>query len=270
MKVGLMGSKGIGRGALDIIRERDPNAPVVTIDDGDDPRSELSYFRQASARVVATRSEANEAVREMDADLVIVAAWYWIIPLSERPFVGIHHSLLPKYRGGSPLVWALINGEPAVGTSLFTLTDEVDAGPLWAQVRVPSRDGYIGDVMARCDEAALDSLRKVLASQTEPRPQDGPPTWCSPRSRSDGIIDWSRPAIEIQRWIRAQSHPYPGAFTYSGPDKVTIWRATATEATHIGTAGQVEGNTVICGDRRLLRVEEADRMLASTLASEPL
>jgi methionyl-tRNA formyltransferase len=265
MKAALIGSKTLAVRVLEELRQHADLTAVVTVADEDDPRSRLDDLAAQGAIVAHSRAEAVRLTRSLDADLVVVAGWYWLIPADElrrRRFVGIHHSLLPAYRGGSPLVWALIEGRDIVGTSLFALTDEMDAGPIWAQAPVPVLDGYIGDVQARCDDAAIALLPRLLDGLTEPAPQDASVAFSRPsRKPSDGLIDWTRPAAEVVRWIRAQSRPYPGAFTFREGERLTIWRAS-THGTRSGSPGDVQDGTVTCGDGRSIVIEEASGSVA--------
>src|SRR5687767_6193440 len=131
MKAALIGSKSLATGVIPQLRRHAELSAIITSWDGQDDRSCLSNLVREGAIVARSRVEADELVGDLDADVVIVAGWYWLIPKEElrrRLFVGIHHSLLPAYRGGSPLVWALIEGKDVVGTSLFTLTEDMDAG----------------------------------------------------------------------------------------------------------------------------------------------
>ena len=248
MKTALIGSKSLGFDAYDVLRRYSNVTGVVTLDDRTDTRSRYADFKGIGAHVVS-KSEATEVIRSLDADLILVAGWYWRIKgVTQRRFIGIHHSLLPKYRGGSPLVWALMRGELTVGTSLFSLTDGMDEGDLWAQARVPVGNGYIGEVSQACDSAALQLL-PFLFQNVQPIPQDHRhATYCAQRNPADGEIDWTLPAREVVRFIRAQSTPYPGAFTYCGEEPVTIWRASVSPLRYHGTPGQVIGRMVMCGD----------------------
>ena len=156
------------------------------------------------------------------------------------------------------MVWALLEGRELVGTTVFSLTDDVDAGPVWGQTAIPVDDGYIGSLVKQCDAAALALIPRVFSPGAEPRPQrvEGA-SWRPRRLPEDGLIDWSKPSLEIRRWIRAQSRPYPGAFTYLGDERVTIWRAEVGPSVKAGLPGDVIANAVVCGDHRLIAIEEA-------------
>jgi methionyl-tRNA formyltransferase len=172
----------------------------------------------------------------MRPDLLLVVGWYYMIPAALRALapvgcIGIHGSLLPKYRGGAPLVWAMINGETETGATLFHFADGIDDGDIVGQVAFPiaSRD-TIADLLAKTELASLELLTRyvpMLAAGTAPRhAQDHTRATVVPqRSPADGEIDWTWDAARIDRFIRAQTKPYPGAFTTISGKRVRIWSA---------------------------------------------
>lgn len=175
-------------------------------------------------------------VEKLRPDLLVVIGWYYMIPRRMRELaplgcVGIHASLLPRYRGGAPLVWAMINGEPETGVSLFHFSDGVDDGDIVAQERfaIGERD-TIADLLQKAEDASVRLVAEYVprfADGTAPRraqDQSGATTFPQ-RSPQDGRIDWSWDAPRIDRFIRAQTHPYPGAFTDIGGKRIRIWSA---------------------------------------------
>lgn len=176
-----------------------------------------------------------EQLRELKPDFLLVIGWYYMIPKSLRDLApkgcaGIHASLLPKYRGGAPLVWAMINGETQTGISFFYFSDGVDDGDLIAQIKFPIKDSdTIKDLLAKTESASLEIVEKfvpMIANNTAPKyAQEGEPTYMPQRKPEDGLIDWSWDKDQIKRFIRAQTKPYPGAFTIIEGKKVTIWDA---------------------------------------------
>ena len=204
----------------------------------------------------------------------IAAGWYHRLParlrrIFARGVLGLHASLLPKYRGGAPLNWALLQDERETGVSLFELTDGVDDGPLYSQRRFPiSPHDYIGDLVERANDAGVDLLRESIAGIVEcsltPQPQSGTPTYCLQRNPDDGIIDWTRPADEVEKLVRAVSHPYPGARAELAGTRINIWRARHVQAapTVLGRPGQIaqlpnmSSPCVVTGSG-LIAVEEA-------------
>jgi methionyl-tRNA formyltransferase len=188
-----------------------------------------------------------ERLRGWRPDFGIVIGWYYMIPrvvreLFPRGVTGIHASLLPKYRGGAPLVWAIINGEDKAGVTLFYFDGGVDTGDVIAQQEFPiTRDDTIRTVYEKATEASLAVLRDyvpLIRRGAAPRsPQDhSAATQFPQRKPEDGLIDWDKSAEEIRNFIRAQTKPYPGAFTFLNGKKVVIWDADVSDE----TPGQVE------------------------------
>jgi methionyl-tRNA formyltransferase len=176
-----------------------------------------------------------ETVASWKPDALLVAGWYHMVPRNWRnlaPAYGLHASLLPDYSGGAPLVWALINGEPKTGITLFQMDDGVDSGPIAGQkeeVILPS--DTIATLYARIEERGLELLRETipkLANGTlELRVQKESVRRVFPqRGPEDGWVDWNQDAITIERFIRAQTRPYPGAFTSLNGKPLHLWQAS--------------------------------------------
>lgn len=281
-RVLFLGSKAQGLRCLSLMHDVGGHAIVgaITIDDRDDTRTEFAGFqtlcrdRNLPLHVATSRQHSEALARDLAPELCVVVGWYWLIgkaTLAAVPhgFIGIHNSLLPKYRGVSPLVWAMINGEPEVGISMFSFSEGIDDGELWAQAAVSVEpDEYVADVLQKLTDKTLELLRDtfpaILAGRARPRPQANiEPTYCAARRPIDGRIDWHAPAQQVHDFIRAQSKPYPGAFTYFQGRKLIIWRARLAPVTYYGTPGQVaqvgpETVTVICGDHRPILLEEVE------------
>jgi methionyl-tRNA formyltransferase len=186
-----------------------------------------------------TRSMSDEAllawVRSLEPQLFVVSGWYHMVPKVLRdiaPAIGLHASLLPDYSGGAPLVWAMINGESKTGITLFQMNDGVDSGPIIGQAEesILATD-TIGTLYARIEERGLELLVQHLpalaAGTAVLRAQDGGSRRVFPqRSPKDGWIDWNQTATAIDRFIRAQTRPYPGAFTTLADGRILkIWAA---------------------------------------------
>ena len=190
----------------------------------------LTFTRQFDETVLQTLADWRP-------ELFVVMGWYHLIPARVRALaplgaVGIHWSLLPKYRGGSPLVWAIINGETETGASLFYMEDRIDAGKIVAQASVPiAAHEIVGDLIEK-----LNAISRKLVSEHVPRILNGTAaaweqdesaaTFFPPRAPEDGRIDWQWPARRVYDFIRAQTLPYPCAFTHHVGHKIKIVRAT--------------------------------------------
>lgn len=284
MRLVFLGSKRLGLLAAERLHTLAGDAlmAVVTVDDRDDVRSQHAALLEFGSRtgvpvhVPDGRQASETCLRELAPDCVFVVGWYWLLSpelLRSVPygFIGVHNSLLPQYRGFSPLVWAMINGEKEAGYSIFSLTEGVDDGPLWAQERIPlGPTDYVGDVLARLEHAAVDRIGHVyegIAGGTlVPRPQsEAGATYCARRGPGDGRIDWTQPAHRIHDFVRALSDPYPGAFTVLAGEKLTIWRADLFGPPFYGAPGQVtrlaaDGSAVVTtGDGGALVLREVER-----------
>jgi methionyl-tRNA formyltransferase len=170
----------------------------------------------------------------------LAIGWYYLIPRAVRELfpqevAGIHASLLPQYRGGAPLVWALINGEHETGVSLFYLDEGADVGDIITQRTFPiAEKDTIANLLEKAQSASLEVLREalpLLSEQRAPRivQDEARATTFPQRSPEDGEINWGWDSDVIERFIRAQTHPYPGAWTSIGGKRVTIWSADVNE-----------------------------------------
>lgn len=184
-------------------------------------------------------SEYHEFLDRVEPDLILVLGWYYNVGRKIREAaplgcLGIHASLLPRYRGGAPLPWAIINGETETGVSLFHLVDEIDAGDIVGQQAFAiDKEDDIASVYVKAEDASIALLLKSLprlAAGGAPRlAQDESQATVFPqRKPEDGLIDWSWDVERINNFIRAQTKPYPGAFFYLGGKKVHVWDATIT------------------------------------------
>jgi methionyl-tRNA formyltransferase len=175
-------------------------------------------------------------LKKLKPDFMLVIGWYYMIPKKIRELTrfgcaGIHASMLPKYRGGAPLVWAMMNGEKETGVSLFYFEDDVDSGPIIGQEKILINDkDYIKDILKKVEKASMKLLKQniplIKKNKAKVFNQDNiQATYFPQRKPEDGIIDWNWESKKIKNFIRALSKPYPGAFTYINNKKVIIWDA---------------------------------------------
>lgn len=202
---------------------------------------ELRRFTQANRVPVfevetttSRLSDYRDVIRAAAPDVILVVGWYYMVPqsiceLARYGAWGIHASLLPKYAGGAPLVWAMINGEREAGVTLFRLGNGVDDGDIIAQRTFPIE---AGDTIREVYEKATVASKGVIVNALQHiervtfTPQDKSKLEVYPqRKPEDGLIDWSWDATSIGRFIRAQTRPYPGAFTVISGKKVVLWDA---------------------------------------------
>ncbi|MCE7980646.1 MAG: methionyl-tRNA formyltransferase [Caldilinea sp. CFX5] len=275
-----LGSKQLGLSALKTLLQVAPQyiCAVATFDDSFDARSVLSDFRafteaKALPLAIAKRpSELRNVIQLYTPSIVMVVGWYWIIPpdlLTKVPsgFVGVHASLLPKYRGNAPLVWALINGENRTGATMFYFDDGIDTGDIIAQVAfdITSHE-TIADLLVKAEAATINLIEQHavnLVEGTAPRLRQNhtDASYGSLRRPEDGRIDWKQNAYRIYNFIRAQSRPYPGAYTYTPDGNVLrIWRASIFPYSFYGIPGLIcqkygDGTIIACGEGALVLQE---------------
>lgn len=179
----------------------------------------------------------------------LVAGWYHMIPREWRelaPAYGLHASLLPDYRGGAPLVWAMINGEKKTGITLFQMDDGVDSGPIAGQKEEPiQHDDTIATLYDRIEVRGLELIRdylpKLASSSLKLQIQDETKSRFMPqRSPEDGLINWTMDATYIDRFVRAQTKPYPGAFTTLDDKPLYVWRTELASVSKQAKSGYVE------------------------------
>ena len=181
----------------------------------------LRLFQPQSLR----RDEAaRRELASLGPDLIVVAAYGLYIPADvlAAPRLGclnIHPSLLPLYRGPSPVASAILNGNCLTGVTVMVVTERMDAGPIVAQKETPiGPEETTPELTARLFQMGAELLLEVLPAwhrgDIRPLEQDESRATLTRRlSRDDGRIDWSRPAEEISRRARAYD-PWPGSFTH--------------------------------------------------------
>ncbi len=152
-----------------------------------------------------------------------------LLEVPARGALNLHPSLLPKFRGRSPLNWVLVHGETETGVTLHYMVEKADRGDIVAQRAFPiaERDTAV-DLHRKAAEATrllFQEAYPLLAAGRAPRiPQDhSRATYFGGRKPSDGEIDWRWPAVRIYNLIRAVTHPYPGAFTWHHGQQVFVW-----------------------------------------------
>lgn len=190
-----------------------------------------------------------------------------IIDLASRYAVNVHGSLLPRYRGRTPHVWAIINGETETGITAHLIEEALDAGDIVGQIRLPIAPEATGaDLLAQFRQLYPQLLAKVLADiaadTIEPQPQDArKATYFPKRTPDDGGIDWSWSGARIRNWVRAQAPPYPGAFTSWQGRRLPVHRA---EFSDWGFRHDQPNGTVLVIESDALIVKVADGALRLT------
>lgn len=223
-----------------------------------------------------TANFLNDTKELKHAELFVVCAYGRFLPagLLKMPphgVINIHPSLLPKYRGPSPIQTAILHGDKTTGVSIMLLDAEMDHGPLLVQKKTeikaeetaPELSRRLAEIGARL---LVEALPDYLAGKVKPAPQRHElATLCKIFKRDDGEIDWSRSAVEIYNQWRALQ-PWPGVFSVLDIKakrtrvKLTKLRLTEKNAPENKNPGELAADGkalgIICDDRKILLIEE--------------
>lgn len=258
-----------------------PGARLTVFSFREEPH-EPPFLDAIAARALAAGGEFVEARQvggtklagfwaDTRPDLLLSVSWRYLVSaeiyLRARTAAVFHDALLPAYRGFSPTVWAILNGEDHTGVTLFHMDAGTDDGDIIDQLRVPiGPEDTIAEVMDRVTDAYINILDRnataLLTSSASRIPQNhARATYTCKRLPEDNQIDWSAPTQVVYNLIRATTAPYPGAFTTLDGRRLTVWAAAkiVAPAQYIGrVAGRVvsidpeRGVTVLTGDGQLL------------------
>jgi methionyl-tRNA formyltransferase len=272
----------VGVRCLSVLLARGVDVPLV-VTHHDDP-GETIWFDSVAALarrhdlpvampVDAKGPELAARIGAIDPDFLFSFHYRRVIPtsvlrLARRGALNMHGSLLPRYRGRSPINWAVLHGETETGATLHRMEARPDTGAIVGQEGVAILP----------DDRALDVFRKVtcaaerLLDRALPSLVDGSAvavpqveelaTTFGGRKPEDGLIDWSRDAAAVHNLVRAVAPPFPGAFTTLRGRRVFIHR-TVLDATapHRATPLHLHGDCgrcfAVCGDGRTVRLVEA-------------
>ncbi|HEV3312509.1 MAG TPA: methionyl-tRNA formyltransferase [Chloroflexota bacterium] len=220
-------------------------------------------------------SEAVDALRETQPQLLVVASYGKILPrrvldIPERGAINLHPSLLPRHRGASPVAWTILSGESVAGVTLMEMSAKMDAGPIIAQREVPlSGDETTESLTAilSVENAALlmDSLPGFIEGTLVSVPQDeAAATYTNMLTKEMGWIEWTKPASQLEREVRA-FQPWPVAHTILG-GAIRVFAAVVDDASGESPAGTVitlgnEGISIQTGEGLLVisQVQPAGR-----------
>jgi len=217
---------------------------------------EPSPVKRAAARLglplMQPERLAGALFHGLQPEVGVVAAYGQLIPrelltLPVQGMLGVHPSLLPKYRGAAPVAWAILKGESTTGVTIFRLSERLDAGTMLFQQAVPIEAGEdaqaLTNRLARSSAGALlRTLEMMVSGQAHDQAQDESRASLAPKlTKAQGEVDWRKPAELIDRLVRA-TMPWPGA--------ATAWRGGALKILSVGlgqaqaAAGAAPGTVV--------------------------
>lgn len=285
MRIALIGAVETTAATLDELCKRG-SRPVAVIGLQPELASRHSDFVDLEARAAeqgipfhavdnVNTPDALALVAGLDLDWLIVVGWSQIcgpelLALPREGSIGYHPAALPKMRGRAVIAWTILLGLEETAGSLFLMAPTVDSGALIAQetFAVHPRE-TVASLIARHVEALRRMWAAILplgpAANLASRIQDeAQASYCAKRVAADGEIDWTAPAVVIDRLVRAVSAPYPGAFSHYRGRRLMIHAARPWDGPrHYGLPGQVlerrdDGLLIACGDYTALQVEMWD------------
>lgn len=214
-----------------------------------------------------------EAVAQLSAwrpEVIVVAAFGQILPqdvldIPPHGCLNVHGSLLPRWRGAAPVAAAILAGDEVTGVTIMQMDAGLDTGPVLAQreelIAPDDTQATLEKRLARLGaELLVETLVAYLAGSLLPRSQPGEgATYAGQLRKEDGWLDWSRPAVELDRRVRAFT-PWPGAFTMWRGRRLKVLRAVPLPAwrggVSPGTVVALAGGVVVATGEGALRLEE--------------
>ena len=215
-----------------------------------------------------TKEAVLKAIKEMDPDIIVVAAYGKILPkeilqIPKFGCINVHASLLPRYRGSAPIQHAILEGEEVTGVTIMQMAEGMDTGDMISKVTVPVGSKNCEQLHDELAEAGAGLLIRTMndienGSAVHEKQDDSLATYAPMIRKKDGLINFSASAVSIERKIRA-FYPWPGSFTQLNGQMFKIWKASVeTDKTNSG--GHVPG-TVISADNEGIRVSTGEGIL---------
>ena len=290
MKIVFMGTPDFAARALEALIEAGHEITAV-VTQPDKPKGRSSELIPSPVKVCACRHQipvmqpkrikTPEAVAELkqyEADVYVVAAFGQILSreiLDIPPYgsLNIHASLLPKYRGSSPIQRVILDGEEKTGVTIMQMDEGIDTGDMLYKKEIPilpedDFESLHDKLMYLGGEAIVEALELLTLGKLIPEKQDDALSCHAPMiDKSMGEIHFEMSAVQIDRLIRGMT-PWPSAFTYYKGKQLKVWKAVPVEGT-AGTPGEIirvekDSITVACGEGALqiyaLQLEGKKRM----------
>lgn len=261
MKIIFMGTPDFAVQTLEALLEAGHQA-VLAVTQPDKPKGRGKEVRFSAVKTAALahgievyqpkrirEPECAAYLRTFAADIMVVAAFGQILPkeiLEMTPYgcINVHASLLPKYRGAAPIQWAVINGEQTTGVTIQQMDIGIDTGDILARSEVVlAEDETGGSLFEKLADAGADLCVQTLAdikdgTVTRTKQDETQATHAGMIQKQMGDIDWTRPAVQIERMIRGLN-PWPSAFTSLDGKTLKIWKAAVLPGGDCTQAGQI-------------------------------
>lgn len=250
-----MGTSEFSLGILKKLHEKHEILAVVTQEDR--PRGRGKKLQSPPVKVYCDEEKikcfqflpTKEELAPFDAQAMVVAAFGRILPkelldLYEYGAINVHTSLLPKYRGASPIQTSLLEGDGFTGVSIMKMSEGMDRGDVYCQVQVETGDLRYGELENRLMEASiaplLETLERLETGRAQAWAQDeSMASYCKKILKKDSLVDWSKTAREIEGQVRAL-WPNPIAYTFRNKDRLLLHKVKALDLEALFPPGTVE------------------------------
>jgi methionyl-tRNA formyltransferase len=234
-----MGSKKMGLNIFkNLITNSSYDWEVWHPNDFYDPRSNFNEWlvftndNDIKINVLDTNKEFEDLILMNNFEIALVCGWYCKINVNslnkiKYGFWGIHNSLLPKYRGGSPLIWSLLSNDPKIGSTLFKLEEGMDTGPIALQIAFENDSTSVEEIYSKIEDSYKEHLssmiKQILSNKcTLVYQNHEDATYFKSRVASDSEINFSWTPEYLQKFIRVIQHPYPRAFFKNNESKYYV------------------------------------------------
>ena len=199
-------------------------------------------------------------IKDISVDVIVSVNYLFLIEsdIIQHPnkiSFNIHGSLLPKYRGRTPHVWAIINNEKETGITAHKIDEGCDTGDIIDKIIIPIDIFDTGnDILKKYKKHYFKLVCSVISKYENNTPKlrkqnEKFATFFGKRTPSDGKINWNWQKERIYNWVRAQSHPYPGAFTFFENNKIIIDEVKFSE---IGYNSKIENGVIIVNEPNII------------------
>jgi methionyl-tRNA formyltransferase len=207
--------------------------------------------------------DAQQVIRDAQPDLIVVVAYGQILPqsvldLPRHGCINVHGSLLPRWRGAAPIQYAIWKGDTVTGVTTMYMNAKMDEGDIILQREEVIRpddtsESLFPRLAAAGAELAVETIRLITEGRAPRIVQDETTvTYAHKITKEQGRIDWARPAVEMERQIRA-FNPWPSAYFFVGELMIKIWRAEVGKGTEAVPPGTVTTDRAIATGEGVLR-----------------
>ena len=227
---------------------------------------DIPVYQPLSLRKGEDAAAALETLRQLNPDLIVVLAYGQILPkevleLPKYGCINLHASLLPAYRGAAPIQWVILNGETKTGVTAQQMGEGLDTGDMIMKTEIvldeKETGGSLHDKLAEAGAKLCVETLKAVEDGTAVRTKQGETgtDYAKQLNKKMGDIDWTKPAVEIERLIRGLN-PWPSAYTSWSDKTMKIWEAEVLDK----ESGQAPG-TVAEVDKKTFAVQTGKGML---------